>query len=249
MIVCPNCDKENADESVHCGFCGHQLQEGGKKTMFGMAALDAADIKAAAAQAKAASAASGGGPKLNLPKPGDLGGGMGAGMGDDANAKTEMMESVQGGGETAKPAPDPFADDFAALEQQFGHDPDFQDNAPVDPTPAANPMAGGAGMGGPAPTPGPGPGPGPGLGAGGAPTPGPGPNAGPGPSAGPGPNAGPGPKPGPGPNAGAMQKGGPGGAVEKKKSKAPIIIGVVLFALFFLTSCIGGLLFTFWDKL
>ena len=40
MIVCPNCGKQNADESVHCGFCGHQLQEGGKKTMFGMAALD-----------------------------------------------------------------------------------------------------------------------------------------------------------------------------------------------------------------
>jgi len=244
MIVCPNCGKENADESVHCGFCGHQLQEGGKKTMFGMAALDASDIKAAAEQAKAAgaaAAAAGGAPKLNLPTPGDLGGGGGVGAGDDVNAKTEMMESVPN--EPAKPEPDPFADDFAALEQQFGGDPDFQDNAPVDPTPAGDPMAGGApadagaGMGGPAPTPGPGPGPNAGPG------PGPGPNAGPGP--GPGPNAG----PGPGPAGGAMQKGGPGGAVEKKKSKAPLIIVGVLFVLFFLTSCIGGVLFSVWDKL
>lgn len=137
MITCPNCDKENADESVHCGFCGHQLQEGGKKTMFGMAALDADAIKAAATAAKEAASAAA------------------ADRQSDPFAKTEMMPSIvgdpsedthPGGGSplagppsasapspsfpssgpaapAPAPAPDPFADDFAALEQQFGNDP------------------------------------------------------------------------------------------------------------------------------
>ena len=69
---------------------------------------------------------------------------VGAGDGVDANAKTEMMPSLgslpplsglpplgaPGNPEAAAAAadkPDPFADDFAALEAQFGNDPDFKD--------------------------------------------------------------------------------------------------------------------------
>lgn len=117
MITCPNCGKENADESVHCGFCGHQLQEGGKKTMFGMAALDGDAIKAAAEAAKKAAANASQGAM-------DDGG---------AFAKTEMMPSV-GGDAPGAPEPkkeDPFADEFAALEAQYGNDPSLD-------TPAAS---------------------------------------------------------------------------------------------------------------
>lgn len=105
MITCPNCDKENADESVHCGFCGHQLQEGGKKTMFGMAALNADELKRAAEAAKAAAAA----PPVSGPPAGD------------PFAKTEMLDSVPAPAD-APPAKDPFAAEFAALEAQYGDD-------------------------------------------------------------------------------------------------------------------------------
>lgn len=136
MIVCPNCNKENADASAHCGFCGQQLSEGGKKTMFGMAALSADQIRAAADAAKQKAAEQA--PSLNLPKPG-----QGSGLptpsqlnqqDDAAFAKTEMMPSVSTTAATdAKP--DPFAADFAALEAQFGQDSDFNDE-PVDPSPS-----------------------------------------------------------------------------------------------------------------
>ncbi len=121
MIVCPNCGKENADESVHCGFCGHQLKEGDKsksKTMFGMSAISADEVKKATQTAKEASqAAAGGGqgsaqeqansgasdgpPKLNLPKPGNLGGGGGA--------TTAAPEQEQDRAEPKSPQGDPFA--------------------------------------------------------------------------------------------------------------------------------------------
>jgi hypothetical protein len=75
MINCPNCDKEIADDTAHCGYCGHQLEEKEKKkTMFGMAALDGQKLEEAVAKAKQArgdeddSSDSGGG--LKIPKPG-----------------------------------------------------------------------------------------------------------------------------------------------------------------------------------
>ncbi len=144
MITCPNCGKENADESVHCGFCGHQLQEGGKKTMFGMAALDSDAIKAAAEAAKQAAQAA-------------------STDQSDPFAKTEMMPSISGEPDAlgsapspnfgsapspsfpssspseepaATPAPDPFADDFAALEERFGNDPSL--DVPASPEPAGS---------------------------------------------------------------------------------------------------------------
>lgn len=135
MIVCPNCSKENADDSAHCGFCGNQLTEGGKKTMFGMAALSADQIRAAAeaAKQKAASEA----PSLNLPKPGQSSGSNlpqpGSLPDTDAFAKTEMMPSVSSTAQ-ADAKPDPFADEFAALESQYGNDADF--GGPVDPSPS-----------------------------------------------------------------------------------------------------------------
>jgi hypothetical protein len=161
MITCPNCGGENADHSTHCGHCGQQLSDGGgKKTMIGMAALDASSIAKAAEEAKAAKAAreaaTGGGlpgpPSLNLPKPG------GAAGDDDPYAKTEMMPSVQtaaladapggapagpppGGPASEPPAADPFADDFAALEAQYGDEPPV-DPAPVGPPPSSAPTGG-----------------------------------------------------------------------------------------------------------
>ncbi|MFP4600276.1 MAG: hypothetical protein ACOC9W_01770 [Persicimonas sp.] len=79
MINCPSCAKEIADDSAHCGYCGHQIeQKEKKKTMFGMAALGGEDLKKAVEDAKKAkeeSAGSSGGKSspgsgLKIPKPG-----------------------------------------------------------------------------------------------------------------------------------------------------------------------------------
>jgi hypothetical protein len=140
MIVCPNCQKENADESVHCGFCGQQLKEdaGGKKTMFGLNALSSVDIQKAAQEAKAAAAQAAQNvvaSKPSLPVLPSL-----TPDGENAAfARTEMMPSITpeaaaSHAATLEPTPvqpvDPFAADFAALEQNFGSD------APVNPAPS-----------------------------------------------------------------------------------------------------------------
>lgn len=136
MITCPNCGKENADESVHCGFCGHQLQEGGKKTMFGMAALNADELKRAAEAAKAASGAPAAAPPAGGPPAGD------------PFAKTEMLDSVPAPAD-APPAKDPFADEFAALEAQYGDDasldisPFGEPSTPISDEPSFAPPAAG----------------------------------------------------------------------------------------------------------
>ncbi len=55
MIICPECGKEIADDSAHCGYCGAQISSGaGKKTMLGMAPVTADMMAQAAAEAKAA---------------------------------------------------------------------------------------------------------------------------------------------------------------------------------------------------
>jgi hypothetical protein len=136
MITCPNCGKQNADEAVHCGFCGHQLQEGGKKTLFGMSALDPEMLKKAAEEAKQRQAVSAPAedpgppmptsiPKLNLPKPSPS---------FDAFSATEAMPAVKAPNPSVggAPAKDPFMDEFAALEAQFGHE-----FAPSKPPPSA----------------------------------------------------------------------------------------------------------------
>lgn len=79
MINCPNCGKKIADDSAHCGYCGHELQQQEKKkTMFGMAALSGDDLDKAIQQAEEAKKADkdaekdtkpGGG--LKIPKPGE----------------------------------------------------------------------------------------------------------------------------------------------------------------------------------
>ncbi len=46
MIRCSSCQKENADEAKHCGFCGALLQAPQpKRTMFGMPALPPAELE------------------------------------------------------------------------------------------------------------------------------------------------------------------------------------------------------------
>ena len=130
MITCPNCHKQNADEAAHCGFCGHQLDAGGKKplkTMFGMNALDPELLKQSIGEAKAAQDAPPAAPpapeatipmptsipKLNLPKPAE-----------DPFGATEAMPAVTAPNPAVGGAPkhDPFMDEFAALEAQFGHE-------------------------------------------------------------------------------------------------------------------------------
>lgn len=77
MIVCPNCGKDIADDSAHCGFCGFEIESGGgKKTMIGFAAVTGDVMKQAAEEAKRAreAASSGVGDqasegKLKIPKP------------------------------------------------------------------------------------------------------------------------------------------------------------------------------------
>ncbi len=88
MIVCPNCGKQNADESVHCGFCGNQLQEGGKKTMFGMAALDPEELRKAAEAAKSAA------PHAQRSNLSDASATPALPPQEDAFAKTEALPSV-----------------------------------------------------------------------------------------------------------------------------------------------------------
>ncbi len=80
MINCPNCDKQIADDSAHCGYCGHQIEEKQKKkTMFGMAAISGDELEDAVEKAKQAKERGGGddgggAPKkpggLKIPKPG-----------------------------------------------------------------------------------------------------------------------------------------------------------------------------------
>ena len=270
MIVCPNCGGENADESVHCGHCGHQLTEGGKKTMFGMAALDMNQIRAAADAARQQSAAPSG--PLNLPKPG--GGALGDGPSGlnlprpgglpqpqasasaDAFAKTEMMPSVSATAATdvkpAAPAPDPFADEFAALEAQYGADPDLQVPS-VDPTPTPQDFATAqapAAQSAPSPSfsaPAPAPSPGFSASPAPAPTPAPAPSSGFGPAptpqgptsfgAGPTPQA---PQGFGGPGQSLQQA--PGQALQAKDNKKTLmIVGIVVAVLFLGCVVVSGL--------
>lgn len=81
MIQCPNCKEQIADDSAHCGFCGHQLKGGASKTMFGMAPVSADDIEGVKAATEAAKAAAeegkslGGIPKPSVPRPSGSDGG------------------------------------------------------------------------------------------------------------------------------------------------------------------------------
>jgi hypothetical protein len=55
MIQCPSCQKDIADDSAHCGFCGAKIETGaGKKTMIGFAALTGDALKQAAEEARQA---------------------------------------------------------------------------------------------------------------------------------------------------------------------------------------------------
>lgn len=55
MIQCPECSKDIADDSAHCGFCGAKIETGaGKKTMMGFAALTGDRLKEAAEEARRA---------------------------------------------------------------------------------------------------------------------------------------------------------------------------------------------------
>jgi|SRR5690606_33333205 len=54
MIICPSCAGENADDAMFCGFCGAKMKAGQKKTLFGVAAIPAADLAKAAQTAREA---------------------------------------------------------------------------------------------------------------------------------------------------------------------------------------------------
>lgn len=55
MIQCPDCGKDIADDSAHCGFCGAKIETGGgKKTMIGFAAVTGEALREAAAEARQA---------------------------------------------------------------------------------------------------------------------------------------------------------------------------------------------------
>jgi len=57
MIVCPGCQNETADDALFCGFCGNKLQQGSKKTLFGVAALDREELKKLAQSSRLAASA------------------------------------------------------------------------------------------------------------------------------------------------------------------------------------------------
>ncbi len=55
MIQCPNCSKDIADDTAHCGFCGAKIETGsGMKTMMGFAAMTGDTLKQAAEEARKA---------------------------------------------------------------------------------------------------------------------------------------------------------------------------------------------------
>ena len=57
MISCPNCGKDIADDSVHCGYCGQEIVPGGgKKTIMGFGAITEDVLRKAAEEAKEARA-------------------------------------------------------------------------------------------------------------------------------------------------------------------------------------------------
>lgn len=96
MITCPNCGKQVADDTVHCGHCGHRIQTDQKKTMLGMAAINPAELQKALAQGRETAQQSAEGPdapKLKLPTPGDVAGGVERQPGDFALPRPEAQPS------------------------------------------------------------------------------------------------------------------------------------------------------------
>ncbi|MFU8803640.1 MAG: zinc ribbon domain-containing protein [Bradymonadaceae bacterium] len=69
MITCPNCGKPVAEDVVHCGHCGHRMDHENKKTMLGMAAINADELQRAIAEAKTGDDQSTDEPKPAAPKP------------------------------------------------------------------------------------------------------------------------------------------------------------------------------------
>ena len=121
-----------ADDATHCGICGHQLQEGGKKTLFGMAALNAGDFQAAAKAAADARAA------VEAAQAAEA-------EAEDAFAKTEAMPSVAAladklpgppiSGASSTPEPSIPQSGGADPLPQYESEPSYIGDAPVDPTP------------------------------------------------------------------------------------------------------------------
>ncbi len=89
MISCPNCGKDIADDSAHCGHCGHKIEVGSKKTIMGFGgAVDASALRAKLKAAKArekGSATPPTGPSSQEDAP-DM-------------APTQMMDTVPGPGQ------------------------------------------------------------------------------------------------------------------------------------------------------
>lgn len=94
MINCPNCNKELADNTVHCGYCGQEVKTtSDKKTMFGMAALSSDQLKKALEEARSAQQAGADQARPKIPAPGDLKPAAPTANDDDISlAKTEMLD-------------------------------------------------------------------------------------------------------------------------------------------------------------
>lgn len=127
MITCPNCDKEVADDTVHCGYCGHKIKEEGgqKKTMFGMAALGGDDLKKAVEEAKRAKqdeaeSSKGGGFKLPSPKPSSAkSSSPGSGASEGASSGAGFERSGSGRFALPKPGEKSEAEDTADDEAKI----------------------------------------------------------------------------------------------------------------------------------
>jgi hypothetical protein len=162
MINCPNCDKQIADDSAHCGYCGHQLEEkNNKNTMFGMPALGGDELKKAVEQAKEAKNEQGENPgeageskkggAFKIPKPG-----KGANK-EDANKEGGGLKLPKPG--QKQPAPDEAASDQgdqeevslakteridlsdAQLPEDSDNDPSSDDPSSEDPSSEDQPLA------------------------------------------------------------------------------------------------------------
>jgi len=151
MIVCPDCGKNIADDSAHCGFCGAEIESGGgKKTMIGFAAVTGDVMKQAAEEARKAREASGGlgdqpsEGKLKIPKPNIPMSSSGESAAGGLPAPGKLSLPKLGAAATSdRPPPEPFATAEAKTEALTAVSP-----APVEPeapaVPAEQPTAGGA---------------------------------------------------------------------------------------------------------
>jgi len=110
MKQCPECGENLADDAVHCGHCGAQVEEGGednKETMFGVGALSDEDLEGIEEGGEGDDD-----DDFRLPSPGEMGG-------DDQDGEDRTDRGAegapdQGGGEGRPGLKGPSDEDDAA---------------------------------------------------------------------------------------------------------------------------------------